>query len=201
MSGFYLALEGGEGAGKTTIGVHLERLLNDAGASVLKVREPGSTDLGEHVRKLLLHSMEMSPWTEALLFAAQRAQLVAEVVRPALAGGQVVITDRSLYSSLAYQGGARGLGIERVRQINETAVGGVIPDLVIVLEVELSTGLARQSDPDRIGRENELFQEKVAAAYRQLAVAEPQRVVILDVREGSEKVAHRIMELVEQRRG
>jgi dTMP kinase len=201
VKGFYLALEGGEGAGKTTVGAHLEGLLTATGASVLMLREPGSTDLGEQVRKLLLHSMEMSPWTETLLFAAQRAQLVAELVKPALAAGKVVITDRSLYSSLAYQGGARGLGIERVRVINETALGGVIPDLVIVLAVELITGLARQRDPDRIGRENEGFQERVAAAYRQLALAEPHRVVILDVDDDPEKVAHRVIQLMEQHRG
>ncbi len=104
------------------------------------VREPGSTDLGNEIRRLLLHWQDMTPWAEAMLYAAQRAQLVAEMVAPALARGGFVFSDRSLYSSLAYQGVARGLGIGPVRAVNELAVGGLIPDLVAVLVVDVATG-------------------------------------------------------------
>jgi dTMP kinase len=136
-----------------------------------------------------------------MLFAAQRAQLIAEVVRPALDEERFVITDRSLYSSLAYQGGARRLGFDLVREVNEIAVGGTLPDLVAVLMVDLSIGLSRQADPDRIGGEHNAFQEEVAAAYAALAAAEPDRVVLIAVEDGAEKVATRILELVDSRRG
>jgi dTMP kinase len=201
MSRFYLALEGGEGAGKTTVVRLLEEALADRGETVLTVREPGSTELGDEIRRLVLHWRDMSPWAETMLFAAQRAQLVAEVVRPALEQGHFVISDRSLYSSLAYQGGARRLGVDLVREVNEIAVGGTLPDLVAVLMVDLSTGLSRQADPDRIGREHDAFQEQVTAAYGALAAAEPDRVVLVAVEDGPEKVAARILELIDDRRG
>lgn len=201
MSRFYLALEGGEGAGKTTVVRLLEEALADRGETVLTVREPGSTELGDEIRRLVLHWRDMSPWAEAMLFAAQRAQLVAEVVRPALEQDRFVISDRSLYSSLAYQGGARRLGFDLVREVNEIAVGGTLPDLVAVLMVDLSTGLSRQADPDRIGGEQEAFQEQVTAAYGALAAAEPYRVVLVAVEDGPEKVAARILELIDERRG
>jgi dTMP kinase len=199
MSRFYLALEGGEGAGKTTVVRLLEEALAERGEHVLTVREPGSTQLGDEIRRLVLHWRDMTPWAEALLFAAQRAQLVAEVVRPALDSGRFVITDRSLYSSLAYQGGARGLGFDLVREVNEIAVGGALPDLVVVLMVDLSTGLSRQATPDRIGGEVDAFQEQVAAAYGALAAAEPDRVVMVPVEDGPQKVAVRILELIDDR--
>lgn len=201
MSRFYLALEGGEGAGKTTVVRLLEGALAERGETVLTVREPGSTELGDEIRRLVLHWRDMSPWAEAMLFAAQRAQLVAEVVRPALEQDRFVISDRSLYSSLAYQGGARRLGFDLVREVNEIAVGGTLPDLVAVLMVDLSTGLSRQADPDRIGGEQEAFQEQVTAAYGALAAAEPHRVVLVAVEDGPEKVAARILELIDERRG
>jgi dTMP kinase len=201
MSRFYLALEGGEGAGKTTVVRLLEEALADRGETVLTVREPGSTELGDEIRRLVLHWRDMSPWAETMLFAAQRAQLVAEVVRPALEQGHFVISDRSLYSSLAYQGGARRLGVDLVREVNEIAVGGTLPDLVAVLMVDLSTGLSRQAEPDRIGSEHDAFQEQVTAAYGALAAAEPDRVVLVAVEDGPEKVAARILDFIDDRRG
>lgn len=201
MSRFYLALEGGEGAGKTTVVRLLEESLAERGESVLTVREPGSTELGDEIRRLVLHWRDMTPWAEAMLFAAQRAQLIAEVVQPALDQGRFVITDRSLYSSLAYQGGARRLGFDLVREVNEIAVRGTLPDLVAVLMVDLSTGLSRQAHPDRIGGEQSVFQEEVADAYAALAAAEPDRVVLIAVEDGPEKVAARILELIDSRRG
>jgi dTMP kinase len=198
MKGFYLALEGGEGAGKTTIAEYLRSALEAQGRDVVVVREPGSTDLGNAIRQLVLHSMEMDPWAEAFLFATQRAQLIAEVVRPALESGKVIISDRSFYSSLAYQGGARGLGIERVRALNLAAVEGVVPDRVVVLGVDPEVGMARQDDPDRIGREKAEFQARVAAAYLELAAQEPDRVVIVPASDEPELVSKRILELMDR---
>lgn len=198
MTGFYLALEGGEGAGKTTLADLLRDHLERRGRQVVVVREPGTTALGDEIRRLVLHSDDMSPWAEAFLFATQRAQLVAEIVAPALAEGKLVITDRSLYSSLAYQGGARGLGIDRVRSLNLLAVEGVIPNLVVVLDVDPEIGMARQDSPDRIGGERTEFQAGVAEAYRELARQEPDRVVIVPANDDPETVAKRIIELIEQ---
>ncbi|HUO45250.1 MAG TPA: dTMP kinase [Acidimicrobiia bacterium] len=197
MTAFYLAIEGGDGAGKTTVAARLQRLLEDQGATVRLVREPGGTSLGEEIRRLLLHSSDMTPWAEAMLFGAQRAQLVAEVVGPALQRGEVVISDRSFYSSLAYQGGARGLGIEDVRSINLAAVAGVVPDLVVVLTIDPRQALARQSDPDRIGREGSRFQDQVAAAYELLAELEPDRVVLVEAGHDPEEVAAKILTMIE----
>jgi dTMP kinase len=199
VSGFYLALEGGDGAGKTTVADRLRKLLEARGRGVVVVREPGGTLLGEEIRRLLLHSSEMAPWAEAMLFAAQRAQLVDEVVAPALGRGEVVISDRSFYSSLAYQGEGRGLGVEAVRAVNLAAVAGVVPDLVVVLEVEPEAALARQSDPDRIGGEGARLQAAVLAAYHRLAAAEPDRVVVLDGGSGADSVAAEILDLIERR--
>jgi dTMP kinase len=201
MSGFYLALEGGEGAGKTTVVRLLEESLSERGETVVSVREPGTTALGDEIRRLVLHWQEMAPWAEAMLFAAQRAQLIAEIVGPALTRGDFVITDRSLYSSLAYQGVARGLGVDRVRTVNELAVDGVVPNLVVVLAVDPTTGRSRQADPDRIGSKDEAFQTVVSSAYQSLAEAEPGKVVIIPVEDNPEIVAARIIGMVEERRG
>ncbi|MCA1735788.1 MAG: dTMP kinase [Actinobacteria bacterium] len=198
MSGFYLALEGGEGAGKTTLAKLVCDQLEHEGHQVVLVREPGGTTLGDEIRSLVLQSEAMSPWAEAFLFATQRAQLVSEVVGPALAEGKLVVTDRSLYSSLAYQGGARGLGIDRVRALNLLAVEGCIPDLVVVLEVEPEIGMARQdSPPDRIGGETPEFQAKVAEAYRELARQEPDRVFLVPAEDDPVQVLKRVRELIE----
>ncbi len=201
MSGFYLAIEGGEGAGKTTVGALLLRALTERGERVVSVREPGSTELGQEVRRLLLHWQEMTPWAEAMLYAAQRAQVVAEVVAPALAHDSFVVSDRSLYSSLAYQGAARGLGVDPVRTVNELAVGGLLPDLVVVLMVDTATGLSRQGDPDRIGGETDDFHREVLDAYRALASAEPDRVKLIEVVDGPETVAEQILKLIDDARG
>jgi dTMP kinase len=201
MTGFYLAIEGGEGAGKTTVGTLLSEALSERGERVVTVREPGSTDLGAEVRRLLLHWQDMTPWAEAMLYAAQRAQLVPEIVVPALARGSFVISDRSLYSSLAYQGAARGLGIGPVRVVNEAAVGGVLPDLVVVLMVDTATGLSRQGDPDRIGGETDDFHQGVLDGYRTLAADEPNRVKLIEVVNRPETVAEQILKLVDDARG
>jgi dTMP kinase len=143
----------------------------------------------------------MTPWAEAMLFAAQRAQLAAEVISPALARDAIVVTDRSYYSSLAYQGFGRDLGVELVRLVNEAALQGVVPDLVVVLLVQPEEGLARQRVVDRIGAEGVEFVEKVQAAYRRLAVMEPDRVFLMDGSESPEELADRVAGVVEPRLG
>jgi len=200
MTGMYIALEGGDGAGKTTVAARVVELLKQKGDTVVAVREPGGTALGEEVRRLLLHSSDMTAWAETLLFAAQRSQLAAEVIGPALARGEVVIADRSYYSSLAYQGGGRALDPKLVRIINEAALDGVVPDLVVVLTIDPSAALARQADPDRIGRQGTEFQQAVAMAYRELAVSEPDRVVLVEIGEEPDDVARAIFAMIEERR-
>jgi dTMP kinase len=176
----YLGVEGVDGAGKSTVVQAVAARLAEMGRQVVVVREPGGTEVGEEIRSLLLHGSDMAPWTEALLFAAQRAQLAAAVVGPSLAEGKTVVSDRTYYSSLAYQGGARQLGIERVRSVNEAGLDGVVPDLVVVLWLDPEAALARQDGVDRIGGTGGLFQARVADAYRKLAAEEPERVVLVD---------------------
>lgn len=193
----YLAIEGGDGSGKSTVARAVAERLEERGHRTLIVREPGGTTLGEEVRDLLLHGAEMSPWAEAMLFAAQRAQLVTEVVRPALAADKWVISDRTLYSSIAYQGGGRGLGVDMVRRVNETAVEGVVPDLVFVLDVDVEVALERQHRPDRIGSEASDFHRRVHQTYRDLAAEEPQRVFLIDNSQDLDAVVAGIMDHIE----
>jgi dTMP kinase len=201
MKGFYLALEGGEGAGKTTVAARLAERFGAEGWATLMVREPGGTGIGDRIRELLLDTEAMVPWAEALLFAAQRAQLAAEVIGPALAEGRLVISDRSYYSSLAYQGAGRDLGIPAVRAVNEAGLGGVVPDLVVVLAVEPEVGLARQEVVDRIGGEGGGFQQRVAAGYRVIAAAEPDRVVMVEAGTTIDSVVEEVVRLVKAHRG
>ena len=148
---------------------------------MIEVREPGGTPTGEAIRSVLLgRGGSMADWTEALLFAAARAELAAEIVGPALAAGKAVVSDRCVYSSLAYQGGARGLGIPEVRTVNEAGLQGVWPALVVLLRLDPEQGLAREDYADRISTEGLSLQVKVAAAYDELAAAEPDRFVVID---------------------
>jgi dTMP kinase len=189
----YIALEGGDGSGKTTLSSALAARLRAGGEEVVEVREPGGTPLGEAVRELLLDSDHVDPWAEVFLFAAQRAQLVRDVVAPALTRGAWVISDRTYYSSIAYQGRARGLGEQKVREINELGLDGIAPGLVFVLEVDPGTGLGRQHRPDRIGSESVGFQKAVSDAYRDFAGAEPERVHLLDGRAPVEALVDQVM--------
>ncbi len=193
MSGRYIGLEGGEGAGKTTVAKALAKLIEEAGHEAVIVREPGGTWLGEEIRRLLLHSGDMTPWAEAALFAAARAQLVAETVSPALGRGAWVISDRTYYSSLAYQGGARGLGVAEVRRLNESVLGGVLPDLVAVIDVDPAVGLSRQVDSDRIGGAGEDFQARVRSTYAMLAAEDP-KVILVDGGADADAVARAVFE-------
>lgn len=189
----YIAIEGGDGSGKSTITSGLQERLHEEGHEVLVVREPGSTALGEAIREILLDGEDMTPWAEAYLFAAQRAQLVTEVVGPALEAGTWVVSDRTYFSSIAYQGGARGLGLETVRRINEAGLNGVVPDFVFVLDLEVDVALERQDQADRIGMEDKLFHQAVRDAYRVLAADEPDRVILVDNTARTGAVIDRIM--------
>lgn len=191
----YVGFEGVEGAGKSTVVREVAKRLEASGHDVVTVREPGGTPVGEEIRRLLLHSDALSDWTEAALFAAARAELVRRVVAPALERGAFVLSDRTYYSSLAYQGGARGLGIDDVRAINERVLGGVVPDLVVVLNVDPAVGFSRETDRDRIGSEGLQFQRNVAAAYANVAATDP-KVRFVDGSQPAERVADDIMLLV-----
>lgn len=196
MTARYVGFEGVEGAGKSTVVREVAQRLEASGHDVVTVREPGGTPVGEEIRRLLLHSDALSDWTEAALFAAARAELVRRVVAPALERGAFVLSDRTYYSSLAYQGGARGLGIEDVRSLNERVLGGVLPDLVVVLDVDPALGFSRETDRDRIGSEGLEFQRSVAAAYASVAAADP-KVRSVDGSQPAERVADDIMRLVD----
>ncbi|MBT8198584.1 MAG: dTMP kinase [Acidimicrobiia bacterium] len=200
MSARYIALEGIEGAGKSTVARLLGRALEGQGHEVVLVREPGGTPTGEAIREVLLHpDGVVAPWTEAMLFAASRAQLAAEVIGPALARGAWVIGDRSVYSSLAYQGGGRELGVDVVADVNRAGLAGVWPDLVVVLDVDPHTGLDRQDDADRIGSEGVDFQAAVAGTFAAMAVDDPERFVVVDASLPVDDVVEAILDGIEQR--
>ncbi len=182
-TGFFIAFEGVEGAGKgTQIGL-AEQYLRDEGLDVLVTREPGGTELGEKVRAIVLDPVtgKLDARSEALLFAASRAQTVSSVIRPALSEGKIVICDRYVDSSLAYQGWARGLGEQDVLTLNVWATQGLFPDLVILLHVEPEIGLLRSTEaPDRMELEGQDFHAKVADAYLKIAEEHPERFVVID---------------------
>jgi dTMP kinase len=177
----FVTFEGLDGSGKTTQVELLRDALEQAGQRVVATREPGGTPLGERVRELLLESEEVAPWAEAALFAAARAELVERVIAPALSRGETVLCDRYLDSSLAYQGIARGLGIERVLELNLNAIRGLLPDRTFLLLVDPDQAAERTGAPrDRIEREGGTFLAEVDRAYRELASIFPQRIEALD---------------------
>lgn len=173
MRGLFVTFEGIDRSGKTT----QARLLCEAlGDGAVGVREPGGTQAGERVRAILKDpSVPLSPETEALLFAAARAELVAERILPALAEGRIVVSDRFLDSSLAYQGGARGLGIEDVERVNRFATRALRPDLTFLLEISPAEAAARAGEHDRFEDEGATLQEAVLAAYERLIELDPER--------------------------
>jgi dTMP kinase len=186
----FITFEGVDGSGKSTQARLLAEHLGGEGRDVVATREPGGTELGERVREILLGGDAVAPWTEATLFAAARAQLVAEVIRPALDRGANVVCDRYLDSSLAYQGLARGLGVERVLELNLLVIGGLLPDRTFLLLVPLDQAAVRRgSDPDRIEREGDEFVASVDSAYRELAGIFAQRIVTVDGTRPQQEVA------------
>jgi dTMP kinase len=182
--GRLITVEGLDGAGKTTLVGRLARALDDRGRPVFVLREPGGIEVSERIRSLLLDaSLQIAPRAEALLFAAARAQLVEEELRPLLARGDWVLLDRFVDSSLAYQGAGRGLGIDGVRALNEFGTGGLTPDRTLLLRIDPEIGLARladDADADRLEREHGGFFTAIARAYDDLAAAEPDRIAVID---------------------
>lgn len=180
--GLFFVFEGGEGSGKTTQIERLARHLESLGRKVLVTREPGGTPIGNQIRQMLLDrdNRAMSPRAEALLYAADRAQHVEQVIRPALEQSLAVISDRYLDSSVAYQGLARGLGEEQILDLNRWATGGLMPDLVFLLDVDPKEGLERGGAEDRIEQEDLAFHTHVRTAYRDLAARYPDRFVLID---------------------
>jgi dTMP kinase len=178
-----ITVEGLDGAGKTTLVEALAAALEQRGRPVLVLREPGGVALSERIRALVKDpALAIDPRAEALLYAAARAQLVAEEVRPLLAAGRWVLLDRFVDSSLAYQGAGRGLGLEEIRTLNAFATGGLRPDRTLLLRIDPVAGLARISDrpADRLEQEDGAFFAAIAAAYDALAAAEPDRIAVID---------------------
>ncbi|HWD69741.1 MAG TPA: dTMP kinase [Solirubrobacteraceae bacterium] len=183
--GRLITIEGVDGAGKTTLAGGLLAALSDAGVDAKLLREPGGVQTSEAVRALVKDArLTVGARAEALLYAAARAQLVEEALEPALAAGEWVLLDRFVDSSLAYQGGGRGLGIEEVRALNLFATGGLAPDRTLLLALDPASAQARADArgeaPDRLELAGAEFFRRIAAAYQQLAAAEPQRIRVLD---------------------
>jgi dTMP kinase len=198
MRGLFVTFEGIDRSGKTTQAGMLTEALGD---EALGVREPGGTPAGERVRELLKDpSVELSPEAEALLFAAARSELVAEVILPALSEGKVVVSDRFLDSSLAYQGGARGLGIEDVERVNHFATRGLKPDLTFLLDLPAGEAAARAGENDRFEEEGSALQEAVGAAYERLIRADPDRWRRIDARQPAGEVHEQVLASVKAAR-
>ena len=170
MNSNYIAFEGIDGSGKTSIIENLSDILNSQNKEHTIVREPGGTSVGEGIRKLLLsHNYQVNPLAEALLFCAQRSQLIEEVVLPSLNNGVVVLSDRSAYSSVAYQGEGRGLGYEKIYQLNDISIQSNWPERVVLLDIDPEVSLSRQQVADRIGSDKIEFFQKVRIGYLKLA--------------------------------
>lgn len=206
-TGKLISFEGSEGSGKSTQIARLAERFQKEGREVLSTREPGGTEIGEQIRNIIVHNSkgdEMCAETELLLFAAARAQLVREVIAPALQRGAIVLSDRYLDSSTVYQGIGRNLGADPVAQINRFAVGTVMPNLTVVIDVPTEVGLARikqrASDlPDRMERENIDFYQKIREGYLVLAQSMADRFVIVDGTQTQDAIEKKIWAAVKER--
>lgn len=201
--GVFISFEGIDGVGKSTQLDLLVQFLNEQGRKVCRTLEPGGTDLGREIRELLLHRKgEVAPRAEALLFAADRAHHVATVVRPALERGEIVITDRYLDSSVAYQGSGRELGFDQVRELSLFAVDGLLPDLTVLLDLEADKAAARRNktgaEPDRLEKAKTEFFESARQAYLKMAADEPSRWLVLDAEQSVESMQAEIRQRVER---
>ncbi|MEA2062876.1 MAG: dTMP kinase [Gemmatimonadota bacterium] len=202
QKGLFISIEGCEGAGKSTQVGLLSSSLGEAGYKVLCVREPGGTAVSEKIRDILLDKahQEITPRVELLLYLASRAQLVSQVIVPALEGGRIVITDRFHDSTLAYQAGARGLEVETVRRMNLFATGGVLPEVTFLLDLPPGLGFGRKGleagQFDRMEGQGNEFHQRVRETFLELAELEPGRVQLVDARKPAGQIARTIMDRV-----
>ncbi|WP_331460954.1 dTMP kinase [Arthrobacter sp. zg-Y179] len=202
--GLFIAMEGGDGAGKSTQAQRLAAALQETGRTVLRTREPGGTPVGEQLRALVLEhgNGEIDARTEALIFAASRAAHVQQVIEPALAAGTVVVCDRYVDSSIAYQGAGRQLGTEAVRTLNEWATGGLEPNLTVLLDVDPERGRDRRTAgdaaEDRLESEPDAFHLQIRLAFLEAALAAPGRYLVLDAGRPVDELAETILRRVEE---
>ena len=195
--GTFIAFEGGDGAGKSTQVRRLATALEEAGRTVVLTRQPGGTALGATLRDLVLHGEEMSPRAEALLFAADKAQHVQELILPSLAEGSVVITDRYVDSSIAYQGAGRDLGADEVARLQDWAVGGLAPHLTVVVDIDPGEGRRRRgSEHDRLESEAEAFHTAVREHFLAMAREAPERYLVVDGTDAPEQIARLVWQRV-----
>jgi dTMP kinase len=179
--GLFIAFEGGDGAGKSTQVALLRDALEAVGRTVTVTRQPGGTDLGRQIRDLVLHGDHVAPRAEALLFAADKAHHVDQLIKPALAAGDVVLTDRYTDSAVAYQGAGRELGAQEIHDLNMWAVDGVVPDLTVVVDVSAQEGRRRRGEVhDRLESEQDDFHESIRAHFLAMAQGNPQRYLVVD---------------------
>ena len=195
-NGLFITLEGGDGVGKTTQQALLSERLRQEGYACLCTREPGDTALGKMLRDLLLYRDPLARVTELLLYAADRAEHVSKVITPALAARQVVVCDRFTDSTLAYQGYGRKLDLEKIRQLNHLATGGLQPHLTLWLDLPPEVGLVRSGLADRLEQERLEFHRRVHQGFQALAAAEPQRIIRIDAHGSKTEVADRIWSAV-----
>ncbi|MDR6200744.1 dTMP kinase [Microbacterium sp. SORGH_AS428] len=200
-SGLWITFEGGDGSGKTTQAGLLEQWLRESGRTVLRTREPGGTEVGVLVRDIVLHHRgEVAARAEALLYAADRAQHVETLVRPALARGEIVVQDRYLDSSVAYQGAGRVLDAGEIRQLSLWATGGALPDVTVLLDLDPEAARSRLDAADkpfdRLEAEKDEFHARVRAGFLDLAAGEPQRFLVIDATAGVDEIAAVIRERV-----
>jgi dTMP kinase len=189
--GFFVVFEGGDGAGKSTQVKKLTQKLEALNETVVLTREPGGTELGKKIREILLDQdeFEVTPRMEALLFAADRSINMSQNIKPTLEKGFVVIADRHIDSSIAYQGVGRDLGADTIEDISRWAVQGIVPDLTVLLDVDANTGQSRLESKDRLDRESAEFHTKVNRAFRDLAKANPDRYIVIDASKPIDEIA------------
>ncbi|NYG06576.1 dTMP kinase [Phycicoccus badiiscoriae] len=193
--GLFIAFEGGDGAGKSTQVALLREAFETAGRTVTVTRQPGGTPLGREIRDLVLHGAHVAPRAEALLFAADKAHHVDQLIRPSLEHGEVVLTDRYTDSAVAYQGAGRDLGAQEIHDLNMWAVDGLVPDLTVVVDVSAEEGRRRRGDVhDRLEAEQDTFHEAIRAHYLAMAQGNPERYVIVDGTLSAEAIHAQVVE-------
>lgn len=202
LKGLFITLEGPDGSGKTTILDIVKKKLEEKNIDVITTREPGGTKIGEDIRDIILSNdnVALADETEALLYAASRAQHVSQVIRPAIEDGKIVISDRFLLSSLAYQGVGRELGIEEVKMVNDFGTKGLQPDMILFFDIDPEDTLKRKTADeagDRLENEGNTFHRKVYDGYKELIDKYPENIKIINARESIEKVSNQVLDSIE----